>query len=89
MVTAEHVIEAKKFSRTLEQQIADRSIKQRKEYSMVHPEGGRVGLVNGLAVIGDRSGIVSPIAAEAAPAAVEAPATEAPKAEEPKAESAE
>ena len=34
---------------------------------MVHPEGGRVGLVNGLAVIGDRSGIVSPIAAEAAP----------------------
>ena len=35
---------------------------------MVHPEGGRVGLVNGLAVIGDRSGIVSPIAAEAAPA---------------------
>ncbi len=68
MVTAEHVIEAKKFSRTLEQQIADRSIKQRKEYSMVHPEGGRVGLVNGLAVIGDRSGIVSPIAAEAAPA---------------------
>ena len=89
LVTAEHVIEAKKFSRTLEQQIADRSIKQRKEYSMVHPEGGRVGLVNGLAVIGDRSGIVSPIAAEAAPAAVEAPATEAPKAEEPKAESAE
>lgn len=67
LVTAEHVIEAKKFSRTLEQQIADRSIKQRKEYSMVHPEGGRVGLVNGLAVIGDRSGIVSPIAAEAAP----------------------
>ena len=68
LVTAEHVLEAKRYARTLEQQIADRSIKQRKEYSMVHPEGGRVGLVNGLAVIGDRSGIVSPIAAEAAPA---------------------
>ena len=67
LVTAEHVLEAKKFARTLEQQMADRSIIQRKEYSMVNPEGGRVGLVNGLAVIGDRSGIVSPIAAEAAP----------------------
>lgn len=66
-VTADHVLTAKKFSRTLEQQMADRSIKQRKEYSMVNAEGGKVGLVNGLAVIGDRSGIVSPIAAEAAP----------------------
>ena len=65
--TAEHVLEAKKFSRTLEQQIADRSIIQRKEYSMVNAEGGKVGMVNGLAVLGDRSGIVSPIAAEAAP----------------------
>ena len=68
LVTAEHVFEAKRFARTLEQQIADRSIIQRKDYSMVSAEGGRVGLVNGLAVIGDRSGIVSPIAAEAAPA---------------------
>ena len=68
LVSAEHVLEAKKFARTLEQQMADRSIIQRKEYSMVNPEGGRIGLVNGLAVIGDRSGIVSPIAAEAAPA---------------------
>ena len=67
LVTAAHVVEAKKFARTLEQQIADRSILQRKDYSMVSAEGGRVGLVNGLAVIGDRSGIVSPIAAEAAP----------------------
>ena len=67
LVTAEHVFEAKKYARTLEQQIADRSILQRKDYSMVSAQGGRVGLINGLAVIGDRSGIVSPIAAEAAP----------------------
>lgn len=67
LVTAEHVLEAKKFARTLEQQMADRSIIQRKEYSMVNAEGGKVGMVNGLAVIGDRSGIVSPIAAEATP----------------------
>jgi Lon-like ATP-dependent protease len=68
LVTAEHVSSAKKFSRTLEQQIADRSIIQRKEYSVFNPEGGKIGMVNGLAVIGDRSGLVSPIAAEAAPA---------------------
>lgn len=67
LVTAEHVFEAKKYARTLEQQIADRSILQRKDYSMVSAKGGRVGLINGLAVIGDRSGIVSPIAAEVAP----------------------
>lgn len=67
LVTAEDVLEAKKFAKTLEQQIADRSIIQRKEYSMVNAEGGKVGIVNGLAVIGDRSGIVSPIAAEASP----------------------
>ncbi|GAA5819203.1 MAG: ATP-dependent protease LonB [Methanobrevibacter sp. CfCl-M3] len=67
IVTAKHVETAKKFSRTLEQQMADRSIAQRKDYSVFNPEGGKIGVVNGLAVIGDRSGLVSPIAAEAAP----------------------
>ena len=67
IVTSEHVLKAKEFARTLEQQMVDISIKHRKDYSMVSSTGGRVGLVNGLAVIGDRSGIVSPIAAEAAP----------------------
>lgn len=68
LVNAKHVLTAKKYSRTLEQQMADRSIVQRKEYSVFHSEGGKVGMVNGLAVIGDRSGIVMPIAAEMAPA---------------------
>ncbi|MDR0901058.1 MAG: ATP-dependent protease LonB [Methanobrevibacter sp.] len=67
-VSAEHVITAKKYSRTLEQQIADRSITQRKEYAVFNPEGGKIGMVNGLSVIGDRSGLMLPIAAEAAPA---------------------
>ena len=48
--------------------MADMSIVMRKEYSVFNPKGGKVGMVNGLAIIGDRSGIVSPIAAEAAPA---------------------
>ncbi|MCQ2972017.1 MAG: ATP-dependent protease LonB [archaeon] len=67
IVTSEHVLKAKEFARTLEQQMVDIFIKHRKDYSMISSTGGRVGVVNGLAVIGDRSGIVSPIAAEAAP----------------------
>ncbi len=67
-VTVAHVISAKKLARTLEQQIADRYIVQRKKYSVFKSEGSEVGRVNGLAIIGDRSGILLPIAAEAAPA---------------------
>jgi len=67
-VTLEHVIGAKKLARTLEQQIADRYIVQRKKYSVFNSEGSEIGRVNGLAIIGDRSGILLPIAAEAAPA---------------------
>ncbi len=67
-VTLTHVLSAKKLARTLEQQIADRYIDQRKTYSVFKSEGSKVGMVNGLAIIGDRSGILLPIAAEAAPA---------------------
>lgn len=67
-VTLEHVIGAKKLARTLEQQIADRYIVQRKKYRVFKSEGTEVGRVNGLAIVGDRSGIILPIAAEAAPA---------------------
>ena len=67
-VTLAHVINAKQLARTLEQQIADRYIDQRKTYSVFKSEGSKVGIVNGLAIIGDRSGILLPIAAEAAPA---------------------
>lgn len=68
VVKLEHVISAKKLARTLEQQIADRYIVQRKKYSVFKSEGTEVGRVNGLAIVGDRSGIILPIAAEAAPA---------------------
>jgi len=68
LVETRDVMEAKKLSRTLEQQIADRYIVQKKKYSVFKSEGGEVGRVNGLAIIGDRSGIILPIAAEAAPA---------------------
>ena len=59
---------AKKLARTLEQQIADRYIGQKKQYETFESKGGKIGTVNGLAIIGDRSGIILPIVAEAAPA---------------------
>ena len=74
LVRAEHVIKAKKIAKSLEQQIADRFLEVRKEYSMFMNEGSAVGVVNGLAAIGgeegvsDYSGIVLPIVAEVTPA---------------------
>ncbi len=74
MVHAEQVVRAKRASRSLEQQIADRYIERRKEYRMFATEGSAVGVVNGLAAINAQtgmsefSGIVLPIVAEVTPA---------------------
>jgi Lon-like ATP-dependent protease len=73
-VSANHVVRAKRASRSLEQQIADRYIERRKEYRMFSVEGAAVGVVNGLAAINAQtgmaefSGIVLPIVAEVTPA---------------------
>lgn len=73
-VRAEHVVKAKRASRSLEQQIADRYIERRREYRMFSVEGAAVGSVNGLAAINAQSGmsefsgIVLPIVAEVTPA---------------------
>jgi len=67
-VEARHVRKAKKIARTLEQQIADRYISQKKDYEVYRVEGAEVGKVNGLAVIGSDSGVILPIVAEVAPA---------------------
>jgi Lon-like ATP-dependent protease len=68
IVTPEHVIKAKGIAKTLEQQIADRYISIKKDYHVYDIEGEKVGMVNGLAVIGDDSGVILPIVAEIAPA---------------------
>ncbi|MCI4365026.1 MAG: ATP-dependent protease LonB [Thermoplasmata archaeon] len=74
MVHTEQVVKAKRASRSLEQQIADRYIERRKEYRMFSTEGAAVGIVNGLAAINAQtgmsefSGIVLPIVAEVTPA---------------------
>ncbi|MDY6964585.1 MAG: ATP-dependent protease LonB [Halobacteriota archaeon] len=67
LTTAEHVLEAKKMSRSVEQQVADHYLERRKDYKMFRSEGSEIGRVNGLAVIGD-SGVMLPIIAEVTPA---------------------
>lgn len=67
LVTKQHVHEAKKIARTLEQQLADRYIEQKKEYEVIKTTGMAIGRVNGLAVIGSGSafsGIILPIESE-------------------------
>lgn len=66
-VDAEDIIESKKLARTLEHQIADKYIEQKKEYQVMKTLGLQIGRVNGLAVIGE-SGILTPIEAETPPA---------------------
>jgi len=66
-VNREHVLEAKKRSRSIEQQFADDYIERRKDYELKVTEGKAVGRVNGLAVMGGDSGIVMPVMAEVTP----------------------
>jgi len=62
------VLKAKKISRSVEQQLADTYLDQRRDYRLFKAAGEEVGRVNGLAVIGGDSGIVLPIVAEVTPA---------------------
>jgi len=69
-VQKEHVVDAKKIARTLEQQISDKYIEQKKEYEVIITSGQKIGRVNGLAVIGAAppfSGIILPIESEVTP----------------------
>ena len=66
-VTRDHVLQAKRRSRSIEQQIADDYIQRRKDYELSVNDGFVTGRVNGLAVMGEDSGIVMPVMAEVAP----------------------
>ncbi len=66
-VTGEHVLKAKKMAKSVEQQVADEYLEQRKDYKLFKTEGYEIGRVNGLAVVGD-TGVVLPIIAEVTPA---------------------
>ncbi len=69
-VEPKHVLLGKKSARTLEQQIVDKYIENKKKYEVIVTTGHRVGRVNGLAVMGSDSyfsGIVLPIESEVTP----------------------
>ncbi|MFC7021112.1 MULTISPECIES: ATP-dependent protease LonB [Haloarcula] len=65
--TREDVLQAKRRSRSIEQQLADNYIERRKDYELTVNSGDVVGRVNGLAVMGEDSGIVLPVMAEVTP----------------------
>jgi len=65
--TRDHVLQAKGRSRSIEQQLADDFIQRRKDYELQVSEGYVPGRVNGLAVMGEDSGIVLPVMAEVTP----------------------
>jgi Lon-like ATP-dependent protease len=70
LVTKDHVLQAKKLARTLEHQIADKYIENKKKYEIIKVVGTQIGRVNGLAVIGSdvsHSGIILPIESEVTP----------------------
>jgi len=77
IVTKDHVLEAKKIAKSLEQQVVDRAIEQRKDYKSFKIIGQEIGVVNGLAVhsadpsMSEFSGLVLPIVAEVTPAGSE------------------
>ena len=69
-VMKKHIMNAKKIARTLEQQIADKYIEQKKEHEVIVTKGNKIGRVNGLAVIGGSeaySGIILPIESQVTP----------------------
>lgn len=74
IITPQHVIEAKRIARSLEQQVADRALESQKSYRSFRTLGEEVGVVNGLAVhsadpsMSEFSGLVLPIVAEVTPA---------------------
>lgn len=61
LVKREHVLEAKSLDKSIEQQYVDTRVEKREKYSPNADENARVGRVNGLAVMGEDSGIVLPV----------------------------
>ena len=73
VVRRDDVILARSVARSLEQQIADRSVEGYKAYETFHTSGYEVGMINGLAALNassnmaEYSGIVLPLVAEVTP----------------------
>ncbi len=74
LVERDHVIQAKKIAKSLEQQVVERAIEHQKDYRSFKTSGKEIGAVNGLAVhtadpsMSEFAGLVLPIVAEVTPA---------------------
>jgi Lon-like ATP-dependent protease len=74
IVTQDHVLKAKEIAKSLEKQVVERALEQRKDYRSFKTKGQEIGIVNGLAVhsadpsMSEFSGLVLPIVAEVTPA---------------------
>ncbi len=69
-VNLSQVIRAKELAKTLEHQLADKYIENKRKYEIIITKGTQIGRVNGLAVMGSDSsysGIVLPIESEITP----------------------
>jgi len=70
IVNEEHVLEAKKAAKSLEQQVVERTIEHQKDYRSFITSGKEIGVVNGLAVhssdpsMSEFTGLVLPIVSE-------------------------
>ncbi|MBI2598168.1 MAG: ATP-dependent protease LonB, partial [Candidatus Diapherotrites archaeon] len=73
LVREEDVFESKMSAKTLEQQMVQKMLEEKKDYDVYKFEGSMVGRVNGLAVTGEGdAGLILPIEAEVAPASSKA-----------------
>ena len=69
LVSVQDIFEAKMSARTLEQQMVDKMIENKRDYDVYHFTGSAIGRVNGLAVMADGdAGLIMPIEAEVSPA---------------------
>lgn len=66
VVRMEHVVEAKSLTKSIEQQYVDGMIENKRQYSQSPDKDSEVGRVNGLAVMGDDSGILLPVMSKVA-----------------------
>jgi ATP-dependent Lon protease len=70
LVESIHIKKARKYARSLEKQLSDKYIENKKEYDIIKIKGSVIGRVNGLAVLGSSphfSGLVLPIESEVTP----------------------
>lgn len=67
-VEKHHVLKAKGKTQSIEQQVVDKQMEQKEKYGLRSDTESKVGHVNGLAVMGEDSGIVLPVVSTVTPA---------------------